>query len=191
MLDADGVTELAELYATTAGGEFSGLQFTAQYSPGGAKDAIRAGIIGAYARDLAGRLHPHEVVAEGFIAKGASGQSTIPGHLDWSIVDETRHRSVNVWIPLCDTSESNGALAVVPVMSLVPAGLAPVHYVGAGDGKLREVQVDAEFFHSYVIDPDSDTNPDLEALIAGRPSRPVPTTAPITTDDIRGLTVGA
>ena len=249
MLDADGVAELVDLYAATADGESSSVQFSAQYAAGATKAAIRAGLVQAYRRDLAGRMHPHEVVASGFIAKGRTGDSTIPAHLDWSIVDETRDRSVNVWVPLCDTSESNGALAVIPgshrlpvtrrgtdtppalaappevldehmtvvpmragqaivydhrtihgsasnvsdearvaaVMSLIPTGVAPMHYVGAGEGELSEVQVDYEFFHAYVIDPDGGKGPNHEALIAGRPTRSVPATAPITTEDIRGL----
>jgi len=248
MLDGDGVAELAGLYDETVPGGFAGLEFTAQLPAGETKARIRAGLIRAYERDLAGLLHPHQVVADGFIAKGRTGPSTIPGHLDWSIVDETRHRSVNVWIPLCDTTEANGALAVIPgshrlpvtrrgsdtppalaasqevlaehmtvvpmragqaivydhrtihgsaanvsgrvrvaaVMSLVPTGTTPVHYVGCGDDELLEVQIDADFFHAYVVDPESERRSNVEAMIAGRPRRTVPATAPITAEDLRG-----
>jgi Phytanoyl-CoA dioxygenase (PhyH) len=249
MLDRDGVAELAELHAATCDGDPAGLDFTTQYPAGGAKDAIREGLLRAYRRDLAGQMHPQEVVVAAFITKGRSGDSTIPVHLDWAIVDEARDRSVNVWIPLCDVDESNGALAMLPgshrlpltrrgtdtapalaappelmqermtlvpmragqaviydhrtihgsaantsgerrvaaVMSLVPAGTTLVHYLGGGDGELRELQVDAGFFHAYVVDPDSDRGPNVDALIAGRPSRSVPATAPITADDVRAL----
>jgi hypothetical protein len=249
MLDRDGVAQLAELHAAECDGDPAGLQFTTQYAAGAAKDAIREGLVRAYRRDLAGLLHPQEVVVAAFITKGRSGDSAIPVHLDWAIVDEMRDRSVNVWIPLCDTHESNGALAMLPgshrlpltrrgtdtapalaappelmqermtlvpmragqaviydhrtihgsaantsgerrvaaVMSLVPAGTALVHYLGGGEGELREVQVDARFFHDYVVDPDSDHGPNVDVLIAGRTSRSVPATAPITADDVRAL----
>ena len=247
MLDGDGVAALAALHAATCDDDPAGLDFTTLYSAGGAKDAIRAGLVEAYRRDLAGLLHPQEVVVTGFITKGRSGDSTIPVHLDWAIVDETRDRSVNVWIPLCDTHEANGALAVLPgsqrlpvtrrgtdtppalaappellqermvvvpmragqaivydhrtihgsasntsgerrvaaVMSMVPAGTPLVHYIGHSE--LREVQVDAGFFHEYVVDPNSDRGPNVDALVAGRPSRPVPATRPITAADIRAI----
>jgi Phytanoyl-CoA dioxygenase (PhyH) len=249
VLDRDGVAELAQLHATTCDGDPAGVQFTTQYPAGGAKAVIREGLVRAYRRDLAELMHPQDVVVAAFITKGRSGDSTIPVHLDWSIVDETHDCSVNVWIPLCDTHESNGALAMLPgshrlpltrrgtdtppaldvppelmhermtllpmragqaviydhrtihgsaantsgeprvaaVMSLVPAGTALVHYLGADDGELRELQVDAGFFDAYVVDPDSDRGPNADALAAGRPTRVVRATAPITADDIRAL----
>jgi hypothetical protein len=159
---------------------------------------------------------------------------------------------VNVWIALCDTTEANGALAVIPgshrlpltrrgtatppviaappevvakhmtvvpmrggqailyeprtihgsasnisgrprvaaAMTVVPAGVTPLHYVGGGgggDATLREVSVDADFFHAYAVDPALGRDPEIEALIAGRPVRTVPATVPITTEGIRGL----
>ena len=49
-----------------------------------------------------------------FIVKGSSKQATLPPHQDWNIVDESKHRSFNLWLPLVDTLEENGGLKVIP-----------------------------------------------------------------------------
>jgi len=38
----------------------------------------------------------------------------VPPHQDWNIVDESRHRSFNVWVPLVNTDAGNGAIQVIP-----------------------------------------------------------------------------
>lgn len=43
----------------------------------------------------------------------APGSAAVPRHVDWSFVDEDRHRSVSVWVPLVDTDEDHGCIGVV------------------------------------------------------------------------------
>lgn len=119
-LDEQGVAELSELHAATAGGRPSGYQVSVSMAPSEEKRKIGEGLRAAYARYLAPALYEHKVLATGFISKGVEGESTVQGHVDWSMVDETRHRSVNMWIALCDTDASNGALAVVPGSHRLP-----------------------------------------------------------------------
>lgn len=49
-----------------------------------------------------------------FIVKVPGVETTFPIHQDWSVVDETRHTALNVWIPLHDVGEHNGGLWAVP-----------------------------------------------------------------------------
>lgn len=49
-----------------------------------------------------------------FINKAPGPRGALPPHQDWNIVDETRHRSFNVWVPLVDTNAANGAISVIP-----------------------------------------------------------------------------
>ena len=49
-----------------------------------------------------------------FIIKQPGKHTTFKVHQDWSVVDETQHQSLNVWIPLHDVDADSGALWVVP-----------------------------------------------------------------------------
>ena len=48
-----------------------------------------------------------------FIVKQAHTEGEFTMHNDWSIVDESKYSSMNVWIPLQDTTIENGALWVI------------------------------------------------------------------------------
>lgn len=43
----------------------------------------------------------------------APGAAAVPNHIDWTFVDEQFHRSLSIWIPLCDTDARSGALGAV------------------------------------------------------------------------------
>lgn len=49
-----------------------------------------------------------------FIVKVPGAETTFPIHQDWSVVDETRHTALNVWVPLQDVGAHNGGLWAVP-----------------------------------------------------------------------------
>jgi hypothetical protein len=49
-----------------------------------------------------------------YVSKGRGDENTVDLHQDWNFVDEDRFRSVLAWVPLIDTDETNGTLAVVP-----------------------------------------------------------------------------
>ena len=54
------------------------------------------------------------VLGGAFINKAPGPRGVLPPHQDWNIVDEAHHRSMNVWLPLVDTSAANGAIQVLP-----------------------------------------------------------------------------
>ncbi len=45
-----------------------------------------------------------------FVVKPQGNAGHIPPHQDWSFVDETRHWSLNMWLPIQDVSERNGSM---------------------------------------------------------------------------------
>jgi hypothetical protein len=49
-----------------------------------------------------------------FIVKEPNGDSEVGVHQDWTYVDERQDISVNIWTPLTNTTEANGALYVLP-----------------------------------------------------------------------------
>ena len=49
-----------------------------------------------------------------FLFKQPDTYSELPVHQDWTIVDEENYVALNIWVPLCDTDETNGTLYVLP-----------------------------------------------------------------------------
>lgn len=49
-----------------------------------------------------------------FLYKTPGKNSDLAPHQDWTIVEEKNAVAINIWTPLCDTSEENGTLYVVP-----------------------------------------------------------------------------
>jgi len=48
-----------------------------------------------------------------FTVKEASKDSEWNLHQDWTFIDEQKHHSLGVWVPLCDVNQENGCLSVV------------------------------------------------------------------------------
>jgi hypothetical protein len=55
----------------------------------------------------------YRAISHQFIVKLPGNETDFPIHQDWSIVDETKHQSFNIWIALQDVDETNGAMWVV------------------------------------------------------------------------------
>lgn len=61
-----------------------------------------------------GILADHESFTASLLVKWPTEDSAFHTHQDWNMVDESRYRTVNVWCPLVDTDEGNGAFAALP-----------------------------------------------------------------------------
>ncbi|NQX99369.1 MAG: phytanoyl-CoA dioxygenase family protein [Flavobacteriales bacterium] len=48
-----------------------------------------------------------------FISKSPNKKGVLPLHQDWNIVNEDKYQSYNIWIPLQDVDEYNGAVRVL------------------------------------------------------------------------------
>lgn len=48
-----------------------------------------------------------------FISKAPGEKGTLPLHQDWNLVDEKVARSYNLWIPLVEVNEENGAMRIL------------------------------------------------------------------------------
>jgi hypothetical protein len=49
-----------------------------------------------------------------YIVKGKGEKGAINPHQDWNIVDENLYRSFNIWIPLVNLHDNNGAIQIEP-----------------------------------------------------------------------------
>jgi hypothetical protein len=56
----------------------------------------------------------HELLGASYIVKSKGLSQALQPHQDWNIVDESSYRSYNIWIPLVDLNEENGAILVMP-----------------------------------------------------------------------------
>lgn len=58
-------------------------------------------------------LVDHEVVVSTFMIKGKGAGSAMYPHQDWTLVDEQRYASLNMWMPLIDVDAHNGAMSIM------------------------------------------------------------------------------
>ena len=56
----------------------------------------------------------YKLLGGNFLYKLTGENSEMPIHQDWTVVDEKEYHSMTVWVPLCDTTEQNGALQCIP-----------------------------------------------------------------------------
>jgi hypothetical protein len=76
-----------------------------------------------------------------FMVKPVHGETDLPLHSDWQYVDETKHISLNVWVPLDNTNQENGALHVVPKSHLIvdfPRGVGLPRYYEKHESIIKE-----------------------------------------------------
>ena len=59
-------------------------------------------------------LRDHRTYIGSALVKAPGPDTLLDAHQDWSFVDEQRHVSGAVWIPLQDVDQTNGGLTVVP-----------------------------------------------------------------------------
>ena len=58
-------------------------------------------------------LFPDLQLLGGTLATKTKGISNLKAHQDWTIVDESKYNSYNLWIPLVDTNQENGTLGLI------------------------------------------------------------------------------
>ncbi len=63
---------------------------------------------------LKNKLVDFKLLGGAYVVKPGNGKGILQAHQDWNLVDETKQRSYNLWIPLIDVNEDNGALFVLP-----------------------------------------------------------------------------
>jgi len=73
------------------------------------RDGIKSRIHAAFERNF----ENYRAISQQFIIKKQGSETTFPIHQDWSIVDEDYYFSLNIWVPLHDVDEHNGAMWIV------------------------------------------------------------------------------
>ncbi len=65
-------------------------------------------------RNLDNYFVDYKVHCGSFIVKGADEKSALKMHQDMTLVDESIFTGINIWIPLIDLTETNGAIELLP-----------------------------------------------------------------------------
>jgi len=73
------------------------------------RDTIKSIIADAFEDDFS----DYRALSHQFIVKKQGNETIFPIHQDWSIVDENKFFSLNIWIPLHDVDANNGAMWIV------------------------------------------------------------------------------
>ena len=118
LLTQEEVAEVQKFYDDThfheMPGTFSGIHMTTWSDNAYHKRIVKDFIKKVFEKALQAHFKDYKQYNHVFIAKQPGDHTEFNVHQDWSIVDESKYYSVNVWVPLADTDESNGALWIIP-----------------------------------------------------------------------------
>jgi hypothetical protein len=101
-LDVEQVEELRQRYSGLPPIDDAGWSMRVFLDPASHSQVID-GLLARYLRD-------YIVLLGSFFSKKPGKGSTVAPHCDWTFVDEDRCASMQIWIPLVDTKQENGAL---------------------------------------------------------------------------------
>ncbi len=112
-LDKDSLADLLQFFQKETPWFQEGF-LSSVYAPvEGYKEKIDLYIKSIAEKITATLFNDYEVVINSFMVKGRGDNSEMYPHQDWTLVDETKHASFNIWIPLVDVNFNNGAIHIM------------------------------------------------------------------------------
>lgn len=113
LLDEAGIRELKSLYQSISAGSNDGFFTSMNLEKVDDRRRVDARIKSLIAEKAAALLPGYRPLLGNFTVKAPQGESELRIHLDWSVVDERKHRTIGIWIPLSDVDARNGALGIL------------------------------------------------------------------------------
>ncbi len=113
-LNAEEVKALVDLFEQTHPIAKEGLYASAHAESYELKKGLSDGIMQQFSRAVNEIFYECRPLGGSYIVKYKGERGVLYPHQDWGIVDEDNHRSFNIWVPLVDTTEDNGAISVLP-----------------------------------------------------------------------------
>jgi hypothetical protein len=113
LLDSEGLAALSALvskYMAQYGGDFHTSHFSTDQTY---KREVHETITAVVFPQVAALLDRYIPIFGNLMIKPADSGYAMPLHADWTYVDESRYRSLAVWMPLVDTTIDNGRLGVI------------------------------------------------------------------------------
>ena len=106
--------ELVDFYYQNHPESHAGMYATAHVTNVDFRMKMNNSIKKVFARAINQAFINHTALGGSYIAKGRGSNGTLHPHQDWNIVDEKEFRSFNVWVPLVDLTDNNGAIKIFP-----------------------------------------------------------------------------
>lgn len=113
-LNEEEIHTLTKVYYENHDEGHEGLYATAHASDYDFKKKLNDVILEKMQRSLTLLFDNARPLGGSYIVKYKGENGSLPPHQDWTIVDEEQFFSANIWIPLVDTNEENGAISILP-----------------------------------------------------------------------------
>ncbi len=118
LLDEKALSKIKSLYQSIhdngqPASFFDGIHMTIWDQDSAYKTAIRENLEQLLTPYFDKHFTNYRALSQQFIVKLPGNNTTFPVHQDWSIVNERDYFSLNIWIPLHDVDETNGAMWIV------------------------------------------------------------------------------
>jgi hypothetical protein len=113
-LNSDEINFLVNLYERNISDKFEGIYATAHEKNLELRKLIFDEIDAAFDQPIKSTFNQITPLGGSFVVKYPGEKSHLEAHQDWSHVDEDKYRSFNLWVPLTDLNQDNGAIMVMP-----------------------------------------------------------------------------
>lgn len=113
LLNMDDVTLLKQIFDEYHAEAPGGFYATTHSEDKSLRRELSKKIIGIVEEKIQAHFKNIQLLGGAFISKTPGEKGILPLHQDWNIVDENEARSYNLWIPLVDVNESNGAMRIL------------------------------------------------------------------------------
>lgn len=114
-LDKEDIDELLRIFQELHPNiEVKGFQSSSYSNDYTYKKECSDRVTSVFVKHFARTFKNYRAFGSAFLFKQPDEFSELPVHQDWTIVDEEKYVALNIWVPLCDTDETNGTLYVLP-----------------------------------------------------------------------------
>lgn len=113
-LNTDEIQQLKKTYYDKHPTVLNGMYATAHVPDLDLRMQMNSTIKQVFTRAINNIFINENALGGSYIAKGKNQAGTLTPHQDWNIVDEEKFRSFNIWVPLVDLHENNGAICIMP-----------------------------------------------------------------------------
>jgi hypothetical protein len=113
-LSSENINHLISFFKKNHPTEIEGFYATAHSSNIDFRKQMNQEIKSVFEDSIEKYFNECQALGGSFVVKSNKNSDLLQPHQDWNIVDENEYRSFNIWVPLVDLSEENGAIMVLP-----------------------------------------------------------------------------